>query len=529
MNVLLARLSILSVYVFAVAATLAHAQSPTVTSVPRIVRVTSTFHPADGKPPAAVETMTLSIYAEETGGVPLWQETQTVSVNPDGRFTLLLGSTRPEGLPLDLFASGEPLWLAIHVERPGESEPGRIRLLLLNSVTTSPAAANTADSAGSSLSWTKGDFKIQVFGAIRLDAMYNTARVQGPGLPAFLFPEFVGGFTQSTIAMNARNSSVGVLFTGPDIGKFHSGGRLSAVFFDNTNVFADRNGFLLTSAYGELFNDKWRFAAGLQLDILAPLLPTVLTFSADGAPIGDSIKGQVRVERFMPVGSDSQVTLQAGVSEPLNSASSPDISLDEDNGWPNVEGRMVFSVGKPAPIGIGLLTPRPLEVAFSGVVGQLRRTAPPDDPPRRVVSDVWGVAVDTQGNFNGLVGFKGEAYTGQGLGQMTGGILQSLDAVTWKAIRSTGGWVEGFVYLTPNLHSHTGMFIDDVNDDDLTAIPQSLFGRTYNSAIWSNVLWDVTKNYRIAFEATHRRTEYKEPTNLPNHGFGFHTQFAWTF
>ena len=145
MNVLLARLSILSVYVLAIAATPAHAQSPTVTSVPRIVRVTSTFHPADGKPPAAVETMTLSIYAEETGGVPLWQETQTVSVNPDGRFTLLLGSTRPEGLPLDLFASGEPRWLAIHVERPGESEPGRIRLLLLNSVTTSPAAANTAD------------------------------------------------------------------------------------------------------------------------------------------------------------------------------------------------------------------------------------------------------------------------------------------------------------------------------------------------------------------------------------------------
>ncbi len=148
MNVLLARLSILSVCVFAIAATPAHAQSPTVTSVPRIVRVTSTFHPADGKPPAAVETMTLSIYAEETGGVPLWQETQTVSVNPDGRFTLLLGSTRPEGLPLDLFASGEPRWLAIHVERPGEGEPGRIRLLLLNAVTTSPAAANTADMLG---------------------------------------------------------------------------------------------------------------------------------------------------------------------------------------------------------------------------------------------------------------------------------------------------------------------------------------------------------------------------------------------
>ena len=40
-------------------------------------------------------------------------------------------------------------------------------------------------------------------------------------------------------------------------------------------------------------------------------------------------------------------------------------------------------------------------------------------------------------------------YTGQGLGNYNGAILQSLDAVTWKAIRSTGGLVEGFVYLTP--------------------------------------------------------------------------------
>jgi len=39
----------------------------------------------------------------------------------------------------------------------------------------------------------------------------------------------------------------------------------------------------------------------------------------------------------------------------------------------------------------------------------------------------------------------------------------------------------------------------------------------------------VDKAFRIAFEATYRKTEYKEPTNLPNKGFGFHTQFQWAF
>ena len=132
-------------------------------------------------------------------------------------------------------------------------------------------------------------------------------------------------------------------------------------------------------------------------------------------------------------------------------------------------------------------------------------------------------------NLASRFGFKGEVYTGQGLGQMAGGILQSLDAVTWEAIRSTGGWVEGYVYLTPNLHNHTGIFIDDPNDDDITALPNTLFGRTYNRVFFNTLLWDVDKKFRIGVEATFRRTEYKDPTNLPNDGFGFHPQFQWTF
>jgi hypothetical protein len=48
-------------------------------------------------------------------------------------------------------------------------------------------------------------------------------------------------------------------------------------------------------------------------------------------------------------------------------------------------------------------------------------------------------------------------------------------------------------------------------------------------ALWSNLIWDVDEAFRIAFEATYRKTEYKEPTNLPNKGFGFHTQFQWAF
>ena len=68
----------------------------------------NTFHSADGQPAAAVEGVTLSIYRDEREGAPLWQETQNVRVDSEGRYSVLLGATLNEGLPLELFTSGEP-------------------------------------------------------------------------------------------------------------------------------------------------------------------------------------------------------------------------------------------------------------------------------------------------------------------------------------------------------------------------------------------------------------------------------------
>jgi hypothetical protein len=57
----------------------------TITTVPRLVRISNTFHPTNGQPPALVEGVTLSIYRDEREGAPLWQEAQNVSVDSEGR------------------------------------------------------------------------------------------------------------------------------------------------------------------------------------------------------------------------------------------------------------------------------------------------------------------------------------------------------------------------------------------------------------------------------------------------------------
>ena len=97
-------------------------------SVPRLIKFSSVFQPADGQPPATIEVATLSIYAEQEGGVALWQEIQTVAVDTTGRFTVLLGASHPDGLPLEVFASGEARWMSLEFARPGEVERPRVRL-----------------------------------------------------------------------------------------------------------------------------------------------------------------------------------------------------------------------------------------------------------------------------------------------------------------------------------------------------------------------------------------------------------------
>ena len=124
-----------------------HAQSTAssaVPAVPRVVRMTGTFAPANGLPSSPVETVTLAIYADETGGAPLWQETQYVTLDAAGRYAVLLGATQPEGLPVDLFASGDARWLGRRFERVGEPEQARV---LLASVPYALKAAN-ADTLG---------------------------------------------------------------------------------------------------------------------------------------------------------------------------------------------------------------------------------------------------------------------------------------------------------------------------------------------------------------------------------------------
>ena len=95
--------------------------------VPHLVRIAATAKDVNGSLLTGVVGVTFAMYAEQNGGAPLWLEMQNVQADNNGHYTVLLGATKPAGLPVDLFTSGEARWLGTQLE--GQPEQPRMVLV----------------------------------------------------------------------------------------------------------------------------------------------------------------------------------------------------------------------------------------------------------------------------------------------------------------------------------------------------------------------------------------------------------------
>jgi hypothetical protein len=101
--------------------------TPAASTVPALVNFSGTLANLDGKPLTGVTGVTFLLYKDSQGGAPLWMETQNVYPDKNGHYSVVLGSATPQGLPSDLFASGEARWLAIQIV--GQQERPRVLLV----------------------------------------------------------------------------------------------------------------------------------------------------------------------------------------------------------------------------------------------------------------------------------------------------------------------------------------------------------------------------------------------------------------
>jgi trimeric autotransporter adhesin len=103
------------------------AQQVSVT-VPNLIRYEGTLKDAANAPLASVTTgVTFAVYRQQNGGAPVWLETQSVTTDAAGNYSVLLGSTTAAGLPGDLFSPQEQRWLSVQVQ--GQAEQPRVLMV----------------------------------------------------------------------------------------------------------------------------------------------------------------------------------------------------------------------------------------------------------------------------------------------------------------------------------------------------------------------------------------------------------------
>ena len=101
--------------------------SASTTVVPQIIKFSGTLTDAKGAPMTGTLGVTFMLYQSEQGGPALWLETQNVTPDKAGHYSVMLGSTTTEGIPASLFGSGEARWLGVQAQ--GQTEQPRTLLM----------------------------------------------------------------------------------------------------------------------------------------------------------------------------------------------------------------------------------------------------------------------------------------------------------------------------------------------------------------------------------------------------------------
>lgn len=351
------------------------------------------------------------------------------------------------------------------------------------------------------LSWSKGGFTITPYGYVSVSGIYESERTVAGDYALYVLPASVAGEPASYV--DAKSTRLGLNLLGPELGMFPGAkvdGRVE-IDFQGPYLDANRGSVLFRQAYVEVKNEDYLLLAGQTWEILSTLYPGMLQYvPASGVGNLGYRRAMVRADRYLSFSDTFLWTLQGSLNADVISdfRNEPTVT-GRPAGWPVVEVRSLFTLGeRKGPDAL------PILLGFSGHIGEQEFTFfnSPLTEPDRVVAKTWSANLEVAIPITKKYGFQSEVFHGANLGTFMGGALQGVDRITRDPIESTGGWVDVYYNWTPTVHSHVGYCIDDPLNSDLTS------GRTYNQAIFGNVLWDMTKSVFLGVEVSQWTTNW---------------------
>jgi len=357
-----------------------------------------------------------------------------------------------------------------------------------------------------------GKFTIIPYGTIWADSVYATSRTVPGRFALWIASEEDQG--EPAFELDARRSRVGIDVVGPTIGQYDSGARVEVDFLGNF-VTDNQPDVRLRHAYWEAKNEHARFLVGQNWDVVSPLLPNSVNFTASWAAGNIGFRRtQIRGERYIPIGAGMTWTLQGALAQNIVQDLATGFSAAgvtrETGDWPLLEGRSAITFDN---IQAGRHT---MTLGMSGHIGETgfdfsqgHPANPALGPEDDVRLETWSYNFDAKIPLTEKLSLQGEFFQGTNLSNLLGGIGQGVCPCLRIPIDSIGGWAELRYVVNKKVVTHIGYSIDDPDDKD------SLLGRTKNQMLYTNLYYKISEDLITGFEVSTWRTDYHNRTNEP--------------
>lgn len=322
-----------------------------------------------------------------------------------------------------------------------------------------------------------GNSTLELYGFVRIDAIYDDSRPNAAQTPTFIPSEDSPETTdESNFTLHPRLTRFGANLEGPEIDALGGARVLGKVEIDfQAGGSESRQKIRMRHGWFKLAWEDSSLLAGQTWDIISPLYPTVNsdTLMWNAGNLGDR-RPQIRFTH-----EPGNVSFVAGVG--LSGAIDAK-DLDDDGvrdgeraSLPHLQARL----GGRIPLGGD-------RVAALGISGHAAEEEISTPIAGEESFSSHSISLDYAIDLTSRLVWRGELWTGENLSDFRGGIGQGVNVATGEEIASEGGWTELGIDISEVYSFYTGYTLDDPDDEDL-----------FPGARSENYAWYVVNRFQL--------------------------------
>lgn len=344
----------------------------------------------------------------------------------------------------------------------------------------------------------KSIFTLKPYGYVKLDASYDTTRVQIGDYALYVLPK-INGEQDNEFNMTARETRLGLELMGPDTEDLKTTGKIETDFYGPSGTANSAN-LRMRLGYLDLAHSSgFSVRAGQDWETFITVIPRMLNIAIlnDSGLLGIR-RPQCRLSQEMPMGSSkfiAKVAAARPIGQDLDGGGQDD---GADSGAPAFQYNALLETP--------LMTATASKFSFSGVIGR-------DTLDTMVTNKVVGVDEDHYNTWAMIgsaflpvhqkVALQGTLWTGANLQTYYGGIGQGINLTKHTSISAKGFWVQIMTDPMEKLNWNLGYGLDDPNDDDLNK-----GDRARNNTIFTSLYYKLTTAVIVAIEYSNITTAY---------------------